>query len=508
MQSRFLNLDADYRVSNNLTLKGKAGTTRGTGHARDYGYEVWNAYSGSTLTLHGLESPATVNIANAGTFSPRTGADFFGGWASDTTARDKEDYGQIDAVWKLDSETLHTVHFGARAAKHKRTLTWLQGTLANGAGSLANVPNGLTNFPSPPLPNMLANAWTFTPESVNAWGDRFVTFQNHAYQSEFDIREKTGAAYAMAEYELGKATGNFGVRLVKTEVYVANGSPNNNWAPTITENSYTDVLPSFNLRFPISSTLISRFALSRSLARPEIGALGAISLQDIQRSGTGGNPNLRPVRSNNLDATIEWYFGQGSRSMLSAGLFAMNMDYVTYGKFTAQFFNQSVGAITDYNMSAALNTKARVRGFELAWVQELGAGFGVNANYTYADGEETGKAPGSACADTGNCAMIGNSKNTWNLGAFFENDSFNVRVAYNYRSKFLNGLNRNSAIVQDEIGTLMASAGYKVTKDVTLFVEGKDLNDPILKSYASTPSQPRAFYKNGRQVYFGVRGAF
>ena len=105
-------------------------------------------------------------------------------------------------------------------------------------------------------------------------------------------------------------------------------------------------------------------------------------------------------------------------------------------------------------------------------------------------------------------ARIGNSKNTYNVGAFFENDIFNVRVAYSHRSKFLNGLNRNSAIYQDDIGTLMASLGYKVTKDVTLFVEGKDLNDPTLKSYAATPEQPRAFYKNGRQVYFGVRGTY
>ena len=104
--------------------------------------------------------------------------------------------------------------------------------------------------------------------------------------------------------------------------------------------------------------------------------------------------------------------------------------------------------------------------------------------------------------------MIGNSKNTYNLGAFFENERFNLRVAYNYRSKFLNGLNRNSAIYQDAIASVSASVGYKLTDELTLFVEGKDLNNPVLKSYASTPEQPRAFYKNGPQVYFGVRGSF
>jgi iron complex outermembrane recepter protein len=509
MDSKFLNLDADWRVNDKLGIKGKVGTTRGTGHARDYGYEVWNAYAGNSITLHGLDAPATVTIGNAGTFSPRTGADFFGGWASDITSRDKEDYGQADATWKLDSTLFPTLRFGARAAKHRRTLEWVQGTLGDGAGALANAPtSGLTQFPDAPLPNMLANPWTFTAESVNAWGDRFVTFSNHAYQSEFDIREKTGAAYAMADFEAGAFSGNVGVRLVRTEVYVANASPNNVWEPRITENTYNDVLPSFNLRAEPMTGLVTRFALSRTLARPEIGALGALSLQDIQRTGTGGNPNLRPVRSNNADATVEWYFGHGARSMVSAGVFAMNMDYVTYGRYTAQFYNQSAKMVTDYNMSAAMNTKARVRGVELAWVQTLDGGFGFNANYTYADGKETGKAPGSACADLGNCDMIGNSKNTYNLGAFYENERVNVRVAYNYRSKFLNGLNRNSAIYQDAIDSVSASLGFKLTNELTLFVEGKDLNDPVLKSYASTPDQPRAFYKNGPQVYFGIRGSF
>jgi iron complex outermembrane receptor protein len=101
--------------------------------------------------------------------------------------------------------------------------------------------------------------------------------------------------------------------------------------------------------------------------------------------------------------------------------------------------------------------------------------------------------------------MIGTSKDTYNLGAFFENDRFNLRVAYNYRSAFLNGLNRNSAIYQDSVGTVMASFGWKILDNLTLTVEGKDLNDPMLKSYATSRDQPRAFYKNGRQIYVGLR---
>lgn len=503
--SKFLNLDAEYKVSDSLRLKGKIGSTRGTGHARDYGYEVWNAYSGSSLTMHGLDAPATVTIDNAGTFSPRTGADFFGGWASDITSKDKEDYVQVDATWKLDSEMFPAVHFGIRSATHKRSLEWLGGTLAAGAGSLANAPTGgLTHFPSSPLPNMLSGAWTFTADSVNAWGNRFVSFTNHAYQSEFQIKERADAGYVMADFAAGALSGNVGVRVVGTDVHVENASPNNIWRPVVTDNSYTDVLPSANFRMELAKNLLGRAAISRTLARPEIGSLGALNLLDIQRTGTGGNPNLKPVRSTNLDFGVEWYFMP--KSLLSASVFALNMSsYVTYGSYQQTYFNTAVGAPTVYQMSAALNTKAEVRGIELNYVQDLGNNFGFNANYTYADGKETGKAPGSACATSNNCDMIGNSKNSYNVGAFFENDFFNARIAYNYRSAFLNGLNRNSAIYQDAVGTVSASLGYKFGKNLTITLEGKDLNDPLLKSYATNKDQPRAFYKNGRQIYLGLR---
>ena len=47
-------------------------------------------------------------------------------------------------------------------------------------------------------------------------------------------------------------------------------------------------------------------------------------------SGTGGNPNLKPIRSNNFDAGLEWYFAK--HSLLSATLYHMDLkNYVGYG---------------------------------------------------------------------------------------------------------------------------------------------------------------------------------
>jgi iron complex outermembrane receptor protein len=503
--SKFLNLDWKFRASDDLSFTGQVGTTRGTGHAQDYGYEAWLAYSGSSLTTYGLDAPATVTIDNAGTFNPRTGADFFGGWASQTTSYDKETFGQADGTYKTPWISVPTIRFGARTAKHDRSLESINGNVDPAGGTLANKPTGLTNFPASSMPNVLSQPWTFTGDSVNAWGAKYVKFSGHAYQNEFQIAEKATAAYAMADLNAGALQGNFGVRFVKTQIDVANGSGNNVWTPVNTSNTYNNLLPSLNLRSDLSKDVVLRGAVSRTMARPDFGSLGALSLNDLTLSGSGGNPNLTPILSNNVDAGIEWYFMP--KSLLSVNMYSMSMgSYVTFGSSQQQFYNYAVKKITSYNMSSAMNTKAEVKGFELQYVQDMSNGFGVNANYTYADGKETAKAPKSACADLGNCDMVGTSKQSYNVGAFYENSKFSARLNYSFRSAFLNGLDRNSAIYQDDVGTVSASLNYNLSDNLTLSFEGKDLNDPLLKSYATTKEQPRAFYKNGRQFFFGVRG--
>ena len=57
---------------------------------------------------------------------------------------------------------------------------------------------------------------------------------------------------------------------------------------------------------------------------------------------------------------------------------------------------------------------------------------------------------------------MGNSKNTYNVAAYLENDWLNARVAYTYRSAFFNGLDRASAQSQAAVGNLSASFGYKI----------------------------------------------
>jgi hypothetical protein len=56
--------------------------------------------------------------------------------------------------------------------------------------------------------------------------------------------------------------------------------------------------------------------------------------------------------------------------------------------------------------------------------------------------------------------IVGTSKNTYNVTGYYEDQHFNARLAYNFRSAFYSGLDRSTAFTQDDTAYLSASLGY------------------------------------------------
>ena len=223
-------------------------------------------------------------------------------------------------------------------------------------------------------------------------------------------------------------------------------------------------------------------------------------------SGTGGNPDLEPIRSTNFDAGLEWYFAENS--LLAATVFYMDLDnYVGFGTATKSYFTFSTlfpdGADVLYELDVPVNASGRVQGVEIAYQQAINENFGFSVNYTYADGEQTSQVPPG-----GDDRLFGNSENTYNLSAYFENQRFNARVTYTFRSDFLSGIDRGTAFSQDDTESLAASLGYIINDNFSVTLDGQNLNDQTLKYFARNEDQPRAFYKNGAQYYLNLRFKF
>ncbi|NKI97852.1 iron complex outermembrane receptor protein [Rhizobacter sp. SG703] len=530
--STFYNLDGKLQVNDRFAVSGKLGTSKGKGETpKQAVYEADVKGTGASYTLHGLGSPADAALIGGDPSNynaPGTGLDWVFG-ASPASTLDKENWGQLDGEYALDAGIFTTLKFGVRVAEHKRESNQTGQGPAAGAFDAANQPawNGTTypgDFGSGLGGGVFPrNPWQLDPAILEAWSDKYsnrdpVLRRNWA--GEFSLKEKNSAAYVMSSFEGTGWGGNVGVRIVRTgervlnnfaikaggvgedcEVLHACSVPGaittSAFGPFYQKeiaNDYTDVLPSLNLRYDLSKDLVSRFGIAKTMARPDYSALGgSVSLDDLNHTGSGGNPNLEPIRSTNVDASLEWYFAP--RSLLSAGLFYMDLtNYVGYGTTDAAFVNIKTGASEIYRVTSPLNSSGSVKGIELAYQQPVGAGFGFITNYTYADAKESGGGP-----------LVGASKNTYNVSGYFENDSFNARVNYSFRSKFYNGLDRSTAQYQDDTDNVSASIGYKVSDNLTITLDGMNLNNPKLKYYANNPDQPTAFYVNGRQYYLSLR---
>jgi iron complex outermembrane receptor protein len=229
------------------------------------------------------------------------------------------------------------------------------------------------------------------------------------------------------------------------------------------------------------------------MSRADYSSLSpAVILNNLDLTGTGGNADLKPIRSNNLDAALEWYFAP--QSILSVGVFYMDLpSYVTYGYNSRPFLNTTNNQIANFIVTSPFNVAAHNHGVEFSWQQPLWGGFGALANYTYADGHS---ANGTA--------LVGSSKSTGNAEVYYEQHGFSARLAYTYRSSFLVGLANVTSQYEAGIGTLAASVNYTINDHLMLTFDGLNLNDPVLKYY-SNAQQPQAFYTNGRQYYLGVR---
>jgi iron complex outermembrane receptor protein len=502
--------------------------------------------TGAGYTLNGITSGANWNLGNANNTTPSpNGVPVAFSWIfgdQNMDVLDKETYGKIDGDFTIDGSAFTDFKFGARYADHQRHLWGVIGQGPNGlpgSESPTGYPQGYQNYPSAfgnglggTFPN---DVWYWTPAQLAAYDDAYANrdpVSRADWTSDYGLEEKDAAAYVQADFKGSNWSGNIGLRFVQTKesvitnvgVNVPIGAPNpppgvidtsafGSYEQVTTNNTYNDFLPSANLKWDISPDLVGRFAASQTMARPDYSALAASTSLGAPPptptspagSATGSNPNLKPVISTDLDAGLEWYFAP--KSLLAVDVFYMNLhDYISYGSVFATYKNFNVtypnGYEAPYDVTVPVNANGRVYGSELTYLQPLTDHFGVSANYTWADGVQTSNVTGAS--GTGD-QLVGTSKNTYNVMAYYETAKFTARVAWNFRSAFYSGLDRSTAFFQNDTGNLAATLGYQVNESFSITLDGLNLNNPTLKYYALNEDQPRAFYKNGSQYYLNFR---
>ncbi|MGN6226847.1 MAG: TonB-dependent receptor [Dyella sp.] len=531
--TKFFTADVDWKVTDMLDLKFQAGTTKGEGNSPKQDVLELNTSpgTGANWGFRGTGKPANWGLGpdNSSPAASGVSANWIFGEGG-INVQDKEKWGQFDGELDFDGGALESLQFGARYTDHTREndYAFAQGPNA-GFDNPANFPQGFQHYPgdfnSSLGGSFPQNIWYYSQADLAAYDSAYANRgADRLYPNDiYKVNEKTSAVYLQFNWAGEGWSGNLGGRFVKTKEdigYTSNtpqepgaqgpilgsaffpaGYYFNNY-----KHDYSKFLPSGNLKFDLSDQLVLRLAASQTLTRPDYSALaGTVSLDDLGHTGSGGNPHLKPLLSSNFDASLEWYFAP--RGLLSAGVYDMALkNYVNFAVENRSYLDMQASSdagqdvYSTYQVSIPSNTNGKVRGVELNYQQPFGDYLGMALNYTYANGHASNDQP-----------LQGTSKNTANASAYFENDSFNARVTYTYRSSYYAGPDRAGFFYLGGTGYLSASLGYKVNDWMSVSLDALNLNNPTLKYYvkaADYSKQPRAFYTNGRQYYLTLRFKF
>ncbi len=521
MSSESLVLDGSYK-GNGIKVSGVAGTTKadgGTEQTANFAYGQWAPVTGTpalplwagTIDATGKKislKPSTPQSITVGmlpaTSSPET-------WASGRGPNaDKEEFGQVDATIDLDWGAINAFKTGLRATEHTFTRTGARGVHGSTVAPVntdslysgdMEVPGGWS-VPRPNMDAMLSAA----SASITNWVD-----DRSAYAQ---LKERNQSLYGMFEFERDALRGNFGLRYVRTKAsatgYDFDGTPttdvgqNNGWSTRkVTQSStYSEVLPSLNLAYDLARNTVLRVAAAKAMTRPNFDNMfltSVVGFDDTNLANDAfnyGTPSLKPQTSTQFDFGIEYYYGRGN--LVAATLFHKKIDnFIT----TQTLLNQKVGVVSpdtgvdNWTINRYVNAGGgRINGVELQISHAIGNGFGVAANYTYADA----KAPSTSYQDELNLFTL-SSKHTTNLVGYFENDTYSARLAYSWRSKYMvreNGWYGNR--MHDGIGSLDLSLGWNITKNLRLSFEAANLTKQDDVQYgAGNAVAQRASLKNG-----------
>jgi TonB-dependent receptor len=339
---------------------------------------------------------------------------------------------------------------------------------------------------------------------------------------------------------------------------------------TLTGN-YSYFLPSFDSDVDIAKDMKIRASYGESIGRPTWDQLqGGLSLTTPGRvlggQGNVGNPTLKPVKSKNLDLSYEWYYTK--HSYVSVGYFKKNLtDYAGQTVYTdtpynlhtpagGALWNEAIAvggcAATDptcirnyiftnhpndpgvhptgvdsqgnktgvivgqpsdplmpFNITTFANqNSSNIHGLEFNIQHMFGnSGFGFAANYTYVNSNL--RYDNSNMKDQ--FALLGLS-NSSNLVGIYEDASWSIRAAYNWRGEFLSstidGGGRPNPTYTEPYGQMDLSVDYNIDKNLSLMFEAINLNNAYIRQHSRTESELISVVQTGPRYTIGARYKF
>ncbi|MEM8633636.1 MAG: TonB-dependent receptor [Pseudomonadota bacterium] len=378
-----------------------------------------------------------------------------------------------------------------------------------------------------------------------------------------NLKERTWAGYIQANFdsEWGNTPvrGNFGLRVINTDVRstgfrgTLSASFNVSGELIITEdtsslvtvtggNSYTEFLPSANLVAEFQPDLLGRFAVYRSLSRPDpsdlsfgrtFNALADDTVTNIADAiGTAsatGNPFTEPLLSWNIDAGLEWYPNDDTILAFNAYFKSFNGGFETVGQnevFTVdgQDLNTLVTTTQTTDDTSTIYGLEVTAAHRLSWLPKPFDGLGFKLSYNYADSNfefeddslgaiTTVNADGTTTVSNGLIPpsnLFGFSKHVLSAQAYYEIGGFSAQGVYKYRSNYFQQFVSTPGRVRyvDDVGVFEARISYQLNKNVRFTLEGINLFNEPRTNFRGAPDDFGAIQVYGPRYFAGVRFKF
>ncbi|MCU4677202.1 TonB-dependent receptor [Catenovulum sp. 2E275] len=358
--------------------------------------------------------------------------------------------------------------------------------------------------------------------------------------NEWLAKEKTYAVYLQGKsfFEVGNVGVDLftGVRIAHTEGDnrgIANVDVDGvqTLEPRVSSNSFTDVLPNISFRAQLTDDLQLRAGFTQTVTKPNFGDMNpALTITEVTSSndpdgekdfdaeGSGGNPNLKSLTSDNYDISLEYYFSDSG--YLSAAAFYKDLWGFT-NWYTRYVETPDYGLV---KLNRPENTgEGKLKGWEISGQTFFDFDFmptalhymGITANMTMLEGET--RRPNEDGTFGPFDKITGLSKYTYNAAIFYEREGFSTRLSYNLRDTWVNWYGATSPD-GDFVGNktrarnrLDFSIGYEFNEHLTVYFDMANIlakpfkNFTVMENGVSFPQDVR---DEGRYYGGGFRFNF
>ena len=333
----------------------------------------------------------------------------------------------------------------------------------------------------------------------------------------FEQREATNTVYLAARWKTKAGGVDLSGTVGGRYVHVVRDLRGNNQigdviTPIDVSTKENNFLPSAAAVIGWRENLQSHVSVGRTITRPDFASLNpALSLVpptvNAPGSGSAGNPNLRPTRSVNTDATLEYYFPKNGFAQIA--LFHRDIN----GYLQNMESSETIGG-QNYRVTRPQNSgSGKLRGAEFGiqkffdFLPAPWNDFGAQFNYTWIDAKnQTLLSPTST--EYRETPLVNVAKKNYNLALLYEGNGITGRLTATRRGDYVEAIAEPRFFVDRWVKATTfvdLSISYAINKNVSVQFDAVNMTREKFESYLGSPQVPRDIRYNPTTYGVGLR---